>query len=95
VYEEENEPRKLKGPVIDWPQDFRLEVAINGKIVKIYTYTELIPYTKEVAYNEAFYPIIDDKSIATGDVELGLRIRSDLHTNPYHASFELTHLYWA
>jgi hypothetical protein len=48
--------------------------------------------TGEIAYNESFYPLVDDKSV-TGDVELGLRMRSE--KDPRVAGMAVTHIYWA
>jgi hypothetical protein len=83
--------RELGGKVTDIPEDFELDIAVNGKILTTYNYTEWKEFTKEYAYNEAFYPLVNDASV-TGDVELGLRIRSEI--NKQYASFGVTHIYW-
>lgn len=83
--------RLLKAPPLDWPEDFEIDIAVNGKIVKTYDYATFKPFTAEYAYNEAFYPLIDDPAVQ-GDVELGVRIRSTI--NPQYASFTFTHIYW-
>jgi hypothetical protein len=85
--------RNLKGKVVDWPEDFKLDVAVNGKIIKTFTYEEYKALVGEIAYNESFYPLVDDKDIATGTVEIGLRIRSE--QSPKNAAFQITHIYWA
>ncbi len=50
-----------------------------------------------MAYNEAFFLLVDDESIVAGDeyeeVKLGLRIRSE--TAPLDAPFSVTHIYYA
>ena len=50
-----------------------------------------------MAYNEAFFLLVDDESIVAGDkyeeVKLGLRIRSQ--TAPLDAPFSVTHIYYA
>jgi len=91
------EGRKLGGNVKDLPEDFFLDIAVNGKITRTYNYEEFKVLTKEIAYNQAFYPFVNDESLVTGDepeaVELGLRIRSE--SSPKDASFSLTHIYYA
>lgn len=83
--------RKLGGKVTDWPEDIEIDIAVNNKIVKSYDYETFKTFTKEFAYNEAYYPLIDDETI-TGDIELGIRMKSTI--NPQHASFGVTHIYW-
>jgi hypothetical protein len=83
--------RKLGGKVTDWPEDIEIDIAVNNKIVNSYDYETFKTFTKEFAYNEAYYPLIDDETI-TGDIELGIRMRSTI--NPQHASFGVTHIYW-
>lgn len=90
--------RELKAPPIDWPRDFELDIAINGKIMKTWTYNEFKPLTKEITYNEAFYKFVDDPELAfiggtPGPVEFGMRIRST--ENPRNAAFGVSHLYYA
>merc|ERR1711957_719409 len=68
--------RLLGGKVEAWPDDTFFDIAVNGKIVKTYNYEEMMARTGEIAYNESFYPLVDDKSV-TGNVELGLRMRSE------------------
>ncbi len=114
----------------DWPEDFKLDVAVDGNIIKTYNYDEMKEFgecdtskipslsigsfihfyffpsdhlhlfpnaAKEMAHNEAFYPLVDDENIVPGneakEVELGLRIRSD--SSPFDAAFGLTHIYYA
>ena len=51
----------------------------------------------EIAYNEAFYLLLDDESVVAGDkyeeIKLGLRIRSQIGAGI--ASFGVTHIYYA
>jgi hypothetical protein len=88
--------RKLKAPPIPLPDDFQLDIAVNGKIVKTWDHATFMEHTKEAAYNEAFYTFVDDENIVSGDepkeVEFGLRIRSE--KNPKDASFGITHFYY-
>jgi len=87
----------LKQPPIDWPEDFEIDIAVNGQIIKTYNKTEFGVFRAEIAYNEAFYPLLDDKDFITGDepeaVEIGMRVRSE--ENPYHAGLTITHIYYA
>jgi len=83
---------RLLGKVEAWPDDLFFDIAVNGKIVKTYNYEEMMAKTGEIAYNESFYPLVDDKSV-TGDVELGLRMRSE--KDPRMAGMAVTHIYWA
>lgn len=91
------EGRNLEATVGDLPEDFFLDIAVNGEITRTYNYEEFKALTKEIAYNQAFYPLVNDESLVTGDepeaVEIGLRIRSE--SNPKDASFSLTHIYYA
>lgn len=95
-FDADNKDRKLKAPVKPLPDDFQLDIAVNGNIIKTWNHTTFMEHTKEAAYNEAFYPFIDDESIVSGDepeeIEVGLRIRSE--SNPKDASFGITHFYY-
>ena len=84
--------RLLGGKVTDWPDDFEIDIAVNGKIIKTYGYEEFKAKIGEIAYNESFYPLVDDKE-ATGNVEVGIRIRSE--KDPHLAAIGITHIYWA
>jgi len=84
--------RLLGGKVTDWPDDFEIDIAVNGKIIKTYGYEEFKAKIGEIAYNESFYPLMDDKDV-TGDVEIGVRIRSE--KDPHIAAIAFTHIYWA
>lgn len=90
--------RSLKGAPQDWPEDIELDIAVNGKILRTMNYTDLKPMTKEIAYNEAFYLLLDDESVVAGDeyeeIKFGMRIRSQIGANTM-ASFGLTHIYYA
>ena len=85
--------RELKKPPKEWPEDFHVDIAINGNIVKTYNQTEFRAFTIEIAYNEAFYPLVNDKELASGDVELGFRLRSEI--DPRGAALAVTHIYYA
>ena len=89
--------RELKKPPIDWPKDMEVDIAANGKIITTYNYTEFSAMKGEMAYNEAYYLLMDDKDFITGDkaeaVEMGIRIRSE--ENPHNAAFGITHIYYA
>jgi len=89
--------RNLKAPPIDWPEDIEVDIAVNGKIVRTFNYTEFKPMATEIAYNEAFYLLLDDESVVAGDkyeeIKLGLRIRSQIGAGL--ASFGVTHIYYA
>ena len=93
----EGDERRLGPPPKPWPEDFELDIAVNGKIIKTYNHTEFFKFTKEISYNEAFYPLVDDDNLISGDkaesVELGIRIRSELA--PRDAAFGITHIYYA
>ena len=93
TYDDEN--RNLgKQKLPPWPTDFMIDVAVNGKIVKSYTGEEYYKFAFPIAYMEAFYPLVDDKSIVTGEpVEIGIRLRSQI--SPKDAGFALTHVYYA
>lgn len=84
--------RGLKRAPTDIPEDFEVDIAVNGKITATYNYTEWRGFAlNQYAYNEAFFPMVNDTSV-TGDVELGIRVRSEL--NKQYASFGVTHIYW-
>ena len=70
-----------------------MDIAINGKIVKTYNQTEFRAFANEIAHNEAFYPLVDDKELAIGDVELGFRLRSEI--DPRGAGLAFSHIYYA
>lgn len=83
------------GKVTEFPEDVKVEWAINGKIVLTWDLDDIKELRLEVQHNIAFYPIIDDKTVAGGmkDVELALRISSQI--DPRLAGMGLTHLYYA
>eukprot|EP00558_Chaetoceros_sp_UNC1202_P010884 CAMPEP_0197243762 /NCGR_PEP_ID=MMETSP1429-20130617/9101_1 /TAXON_ID=49237 /ORGANISM="Chaetoceros sp., Strain UNC1202" /LENGTH=881 /DNA_ID=CAMNT_0042704027 /DNA_START=58 /DNA_END=2703 /DNA_ORIENTATION=- len=86
--------RQLKAAPVPWPDDIKLDIAVNGKIHKTLNKEEFFKMASEIAYNEAYYKLVDDASVATGEpVELGIRIRST--EDPKKASFGITHIYWA
>eukprot|EP01083_Nonionella_stella_P053633 141802_1 len=84
--------------IADLPEDFELDIAMNGQIVNTLNYTEFKAMTPNMAYNEAFFLLVDDESIVAGDeyeeIKFGMRIRSQIGANTM-ASFGLTHIYYA
>ncbi len=89
--------RKLKKIPKDYPMDIEVDIAANGKIISTYNYTEISSFKEEMAYNEAYYLLMDDKNFIKGDtpepVEIGIRFRSK--ENPKDAALSLTHIYYA
>merc|ERR1712165_574259 len=71
--------RSLGGKVTEFPDDVKVEWAINGKVVTTWDLDDIKEYRKETQHNIAFYPIVDSKDLAGGmkDVELALRISSE------------------
>lgn len=86
------EQRNLGGYVPPFPDDLAIDIAINGKIITTWDKTMVDKLKVEIAYNEAFYPLLDDENI-TGDVELALRTRSE--ADPKAAGWTVTHVYWS
>ncbi len=84
---------RKKAVIPSWPADMMIDVAVNGKIVKTYPVAEYDPYRTPITYMEAFYPMLDDKSIAGTNVEIGFRLRSE--ENPRDAGISITHIYYA
>ena len=76
-----------------WPEDFKLEIAINGEIYDTWDRDKIMPHTGEVAYNQAFYPFVTDESINGSNIELGLRLSSELE--PKGAALSITHIYYS
>lgn len=87
--------RSLGGHFSEWPDDFKVDIAVNGKIVKTWNFDDMKELRKEVQHNEAFYPMVDDKNLAgeEKDVELAIRLSSSI--DPRLAGLSLTHLYYA
>ena len=99
TYGIEDTNRNLEEGLGGWPEDMFIDVAVNGKVVKTYTAAEYFKYANPIAYNNAFYPFLDDKSIVDikggklQPIDVGLRIRSE--SDPKNAGFQLTHVYYA
>jgi len=90
----DGEGRELKRVPPPWPEDFMIDIAVNGKIHKSYTKEEWYKYAEPIAYNNAMYPLVDDKSFAgSGAIEIGIRLRSE--SNPRNAGMTLSHIYFA
>ncbi len=86
------ERRNLGGKVLPFPDDLAIDISINGKIISTWDKTMVDKLKVEIAYNEAFYPILDDENI-TGDVEFAIRTRSE--ADPKMAGWTVTHVYWS
>jgi len=88
--------RQTGGHVEPLADDFKLDIAIDGKIYRTMEYEEFMKYTKEIAYNEAFFPLIDnEETVRESGVELGLRARSEMKLHGGRTSFSVTHIYYA
>lgn len=89
--------RELGGKIAEWPEDSEVQIAVNNKIIKTYNKTEFLVWRQEIAYNEAFYPLMDDKDFVKGDkpvsLELGIRVRSE--TDPIGVNLAISHIYYA
>ena len=74
---EDGDRRQMKAKPLPWSDDLQVDVAVNGEIVKVLDLDWMTFYSSEMAYNEAFYPLVDDKDLVKGGevepVELGLR----------------------
>ncbi len=92
-----NGQRALGGNVSEYPDDVKIDIAVNEKIVATWDKAKIEILRKEVSYNEAFYKMFDDENFtmdAEGtEVELGLRIRSE--SNPRGAGISVSHIYYA
>ena len=90
----DGEGRELKRTPPQWPEDFMIDIAVNGKIHKSYAKEEWYKYANPIAYNNAMYPLVDDKSfVGSGTIEIGIRLRSE--SDPRNAGMTLTHIYFA
>ena len=86
--------RRTGGKVTPLPDDFELDIAINGRIWKTMNVTEFMVYTKEVAYNQAIFTLYDDETtVEENGVELSLRVRCSHST--VHTGISITHIYYA
>ena len=95
--DEEVGGRNLGGYHPPWPEDSFVDIAVNGKIITTYNQTEFMAWKAEMAYNEAFYLLMDDKDLVQGDepvsLELGIRLRSE--SDPKGVGLGITHIYYA
>jgi hypothetical protein len=93
--------RSMKALPKPWPADMEIDIAVNGKIVdtlhggpSVNSVPELIQDRPQLSYNEQFFKLLDDKSLADGgDLEFAIRIRST--ENPKDASFGISYIYYA
>ena len=79
------------------PRDLKMDIALNGKIVKTMEYDEWKTHSAEFVKNVALWPILDDISMAERDwegepVEVGIRFHSQLKPNQ---GFCISHVYYA
>jgi hypothetical protein len=75
------------------PDDFFFDIAMNGKITKTMNNDTFLAFSPEIgAKNFALWPIMDDPSFQGGEVEIGLRLRSQEQP---HATIGLSHVYYA
>ena len=78
---------------VEWvTDDFQFDIAINGKITKTMNSEEFMTYKDELVKNFALWPIMDDPSFAGGEVEIGIRLRSQEQP---HTTVGLSHVYYA
>jgi len=88
----DNNDRNLKKTTPPYPDDFKFEIAINGKVVSTWDKETFMSHSKEVAYNQAMFPLVTDETLS-GPVELGLRLGSE--SDPRAAGLAITHIYYA
>jgi hypothetical protein len=92
--DQQSEERNLKAAPIPFPDDFLFDIAVNGQIHDTWDKEKFMEYAKEIAYNQAFYPLVDDEKFkGAGAVELSIRFRSE--KDPTNAACTITHLYYA
>jgi hypothetical protein len=92
--DQQSEERNLKAAPQPFPDDFFFDIAVNGQIHDTWDKEKFMEYAKEIAYNQAFYPLVDDEKFkGAGDVELSIRFRSE--KDPTNAACTITHLYYA
>jgi len=93
--------RKLLGPDDRVPQDFKMDVAINGKLHKTWEREEWLKYAGEASKNCAVWPIFVDESMAMRDwkegdegepVEVAIRFR--IESEPQRG-YCISHVYYA
>ena len=95
--------RRLGKPTPDQlvHDDFKMDIAINGKITKTMEREEWISHIGEMSKNCAVWPLMDDISYAERDwadgdegetVEVAIRFRQD--SQP-HQGYCLSHIYYA
>jgi hypothetical protein len=91
--------RELGKPTINdlVPPDFKMDVAINGKITRTWSREEWVRYTQEYTKNCALWPLLDDESMAQRDwegepVEVAIRFRSESKPKQWYC---ISHVYYA
>jgi len=84
------------------PDDLEMDVAINGKITKVWKSEEWVKYTAEPSKNCAVWPLLDDAAMAKKNmdegkdgepVEVAIRYRSK--SVPLGFNFCFSHIYYA
>lgn len=74
------EQRHMKAKTVPLVDDFKLDIAIDGLIVKTMELDEYMECKEEIAYNEAIFVLLDNENVydtSDSGAELTLRIRSD------------------
>uniref|UniRef100_A0A6T7GFJ6 Uncharacterized protein n=1 Tax=Attheya septentrionalis TaxID=420275 RepID=A0A6T7GFJ6_9STRA len=92
--EEEHQRRLKPGPEQLVPQDMKMDVAINGKIIKTWEREEWMKSAVETSKNCALWPLLDDESWDQGDEPVELAIRFRIDSNP-HQGYCISHIYYA
>jgi hypothetical protein len=87
--------RRLKPPPPPLPDDFRLEVAVDGELSHTYTGDEFKNLTEpHIAYNVPFTVLLDDEELVKNgkrDIEVSLRIVG----GGRESVLGITHIYYA
>jgi len=92
--------RRMNSEMI--PDDFEMDIAIDGKIIKVMKKEEWSLYKVEPTKNCAIWPLLDDKEMAERNqkegkegepMEVGIRYRSK--SQPTGFNFCFSHLYYA
>jgi len=87
--------RQMKAKPVPLTDDFKLDIAIDGRIVKTMELDEYKEWTKEIAYNEAIFVLLDDENVydtSDSGAELALRIRSN---GGGRNTMSISHIYYA
>lgn len=94
VVPDDGDPKRSRklGNAKPKPEDFYMDISVNGKI----TTWDLEKYMEnsqpEMAYNNAIFRLVNDETLK-GTVELGIRVRSE--SKPRDAGTSICHIYWA